>query len=248
MWGGVSFDVYPDSTAASAVLYFNGLPDYDEMRFMADYLRYGDGFLDVGANIGTYTLYAASLTGGRVDAFEPGEKARQRLAAQVERNGFRDVEVWPYALSDQEGTVRFSVDSDTTNHVVGKTEAPVNVVEVQTRELDKCCGSRSYAMGKIDIEGAEPLALAGAENMLAARNPPVWLLEVNGCLHRYGHTEEGLRDWLAERGYRMAVYDADKGRLRYPQRPWEERPNVLAVAEDCVDHVTTRIATTHGDE
>lgn len=224
------------------MLYFNGLPDYDEMQFMAHYLRAGDDFLDIGANIGTYTLYAASLvSGGRIDAFEPGEKARARLINQIKANDLVNIHVWSYALSNQEGMSQFAVTSDTTNHLVMENEAPMKMSDVYTKRLDDCCSSQVYSMGKIDIEGAEPLALAGAESMLKAQNPPVWLLEVNGCLHHYGYTEEGLSNWLRERGYRMALYDAGTGNLRFPERPWEERPNVLALAEEHLGFVESRL-------
>jgi hypothetical protein len=64
---------YPNSTSASSLIYCSGMPDFHEMRFMKDYLRKGDGFIDVGANIGAYTLLAASLVGssGRVDSIHP---------------------------------------------------------------------------------------------------------------------------------------------------------------------------------
>ena len=86
-------------------------------------------------------------------------------------------------------------------------------------------------MGKMDIEGAEPLAFDGAARLLAARNPPVWLLEINGALRAFGWTEAAFRDRLEGAGYRLALYDADDFRLRPADDPWRERDNCLAIAD-----------------
>ena len=99
-------------------------------------------------------------------------------------------------------------------------------------------------MGKMDIEGAEPLALQGAERMLKEGNPPVWLLEMNRALRHYGYTEEGLQDWLGERGYDLALYDADKGVLEVPAKPWTVSANVLAVSRVHRKIVLERIQST----
>lgn len=243
VWDGLEFEVFPDSGAGSAVLFFNGLPNYHEMRFMARYLRPGDGFLDVGANVGTYTLYAARLVGerGRVDAFEPGAKARKRLASQIIHNSIRSTHIWPLVVADHTGPVRFSRHQDTLNHIVQGGELGVRAARLTSTSLDDWHDGQSYAMGKMDIEGAEPLALKGAVGMLDGNNPPVWLLEMNELLHRYGHTHESLRDWLASRGFRLAIFDEDKVELRYCPRPWEESQNVLAIAVDAIKFVETRL-------
>jgi hypothetical protein len=85
-------------------------------------------------------------------------------------------------------------------------------------------------MGKMDIEGTEPLALEGALGMLETYNPPVWLLEMNGSLRHYGFTEDGLRSWLLARGYELALYHSEERRLEFSRAPWMTRANVLAIA------------------
>ena len=96
-------------------------------------------------------------------------------------------------------------------------------------------------MGKMDIEGAEPLALQGAQRMLGESNPPVWLLEMNGLLRDLGFTEEGLAGWLWERGYDLAVYDADARDLKFFDKPWAGRSNVLAISRPGRDFVLERL-------
>ena len=75
---------YPDSPSASAMIYCHDSPDFHEMNFIRRYLRAGDTFLDIGANIGVYSLLAASRVGpsGRVVAFEPAKQASKKNRAE----------------------------------------------------------------------------------------------------------------------------------------------------------------------
>jgi FkbM family methyltransferase len=234
---------YPDSTSASLALYCSGRPDYHEMGFLEHYLRPGDGFIDVGANVGLYTLLAAARVGaeGTVEAFEPGDPARARLLENLARNGIADrVRVHDAAAGAEAGTVRFLPGRDTTGRILTPDESHA-AVEVDCVRLDDALPGRSFALGKMDIEGAEPLALAGAERRLAAGDPPVWILELNGCLRDFGSTEQGFADWLAERGYDLALYDADRRTLTFSEQPWRERGNVLAVARNAHDWLAARV-------
>ena len=78
---GRKLKCYPDSTSTSAALYFNGLADYWEMKFIEAYLRSGDNFLYIGANTGVYSILAAACVGetGSIDAFEPMERTALRI-------------------------------------------------------------------------------------------------------------------------------------------------------------------------
>jgi FkbM family methyltransferase len=242
---GLKLRCYPDSTSAALMLYCGGLPDYHEMRFMRHYLRPGDGFVDVGANVGIYTIYAASCVGyhGRIDSIEPGPMALRRLNENVRLNKLPHVHVHPVAASAEEGHARYASGQDTVNRLdAGSGRGWIaDEIEVRCVRLDNLLAGERYAMGKMDIEGAEPLALAGAEWMLEARNPPVWLLEMNGSLRHYGFTEEGLRNWLSARGYDLALYDSARRCLEFVPEPWTSRPNVLAVARAHREMVLGRI-------
>jgi FkbM family methyltransferase len=202
--------------------------------------------LDVGANIGLYTLLAASRVGpsGRVDAFEPGPLALQRLAENVALNALAQVHVHAEAVGEQAGQVRFTLDADDTNRMLAPDAAAESrVVEVPCVRLDEAVGARRYALGKMDVEGAEPLALQGAGRMLREGNPPVWLLELNGLLHAFGWTEERLAGWLDEHGYGLALYDAQARQLRWEPQAWRTRPNVLAVSRQALAQVEERLRT-----
>jgi FkbM family methyltransferase len=181
---------------------------------------------------------------GRIESLEPGPKALARLYENIQLNGLTDVRVHPVAAGAEDGDAYFGTGSDTQARLDGAPESELQFdkFEVRCARLDNLLAGKQYAMGKMDIEGAEPLALAGAEKMLEAGNPPVWLLEMNGSLRYYGFTEEGLRDWLAVRGYDLALYDSDNRRLECLATPWVARPNVLAIARVRREMVLSRIA------
>lgn len=234
VFGGLTLRCYPDSPSAGLIIYCNEFPDYHEMHFMRRYLRPGDGVLDVGANIGVYSLLAASQVGpaGRVLAFEPGPEAHRRLTENLRINRLDNVKVHTCALGDRVGVVDFLNQCDTTNRMQTAADAGKSVVSVSVARLDDIV-EIDCAMGKMDIEGAEPIALRGAERMLKEANPPVWLLEINGSLHAFGFTESNFANWLSQQGYDLGLYDADRNELSFTHpQPWELSPNVFAVARD----------------
>jgi len=233
---------YPDSPSASLVIYCNESPDFHEMQFMRRYLRHGDAVLDVGANIGVYTLLAASRIGlsGQVIAFEPGPKAHPRLVENIMLNQLHNITIHACAVGDQNGYVDFLANCDTTNRMQTKVDLGKHTIKVHIARLDDVI-KLDCAFGKMDIEGAEPIALRGAEQLLEKTNPPVWLLELNGSLRAFNFSEELFSAWLSERGYDLCLYDADRSEINFtiPQ-PWLVSPNVFAVAREKKQWVSQR--------
>lgn len=159
------------------------------MRFMIDYLRPGDRFIDVGANVGLYTLLAGSIVGsaGHIDAFEPGALAADRLRESVEVNAMTNVSLHPVAVSDVAGKANFILtDDDCCAHISPAALDGVCSRPVPTVRLDTHLLNQFYAMAKMDIEGFEPFAVRGASSLMKQRQLPVILLEVAGYSKRFG--------------------------------------------------------------
>lgn len=221
---------YPDSTAASHLVYTHGCYDYHETRFIEHYLRPGDSFIDAGANIGTYTLLAARLVGptGSVDSFEPDQRAYKRLADNITQNVLANVRVHRFAVSDISGMIVFIPGNDQTGRVA-RSRASTGV-ELPACRLDDLVGQRRYAMAKMDIEGSELAALKGATRMLAEANPPVWQLEcVPRLLHPMGVAPADIAALLQTYDYELAFYDADERRIVWDNEAWRRRKNILAI-------------------
>jgi FkbM family methyltransferase len=237
---------YPDSTATSGALYFSGYPDFWEMKFVQAYLRPGDGFLDIGANTGVYSILAASCVGpqGTIDAFEPVEATAARLEEQAALNGLERMRVHRLAVSDRKAELDFGFSgSDATMHLRRPLEANEAMQRVKSVNLDAFEPYGRYALGKMDIEGAEPMALRGAIGRMQEANPPVWLLELAGYSTCYGISSDEIVGQLAKNGFECAVYDPDRRALRLTQVPWELGvQNVLAISRCHRAQVEQRLA------
>lgn len=244
---GLRFRCQPDSGDASRMIYFNRLPDPAEMLFLQRYLRPGDGAIDAGANVGVYTLLMASLAGtkGRVLAFEPADKAFAYLTVNVELNDLKQVTLRKAAIADFCGAADFNQGEDEANALSSLRESPLGRHPVDVVTLDSEIGDGSYAVCKIDVEGAEFAALKGAERSLRRVNPPVLLLELtNRTLVRSGSSVEEVRSWLKERGYDLWTYVPEANRLE----PWVERPrkpghvgDAIAIASVRFEEVQSRL-------
>jgi FkbM family methyltransferase len=246
MLGGYRLRVHPGCAAASLALYTQGIPDYPEMKLMQRYLRPGDTFLDVGANVGSYTLVAAAMVGreGHVHAFEPSGEALPFLKENIELNGLGDlVSVHEVAASEDSGEVSFATGRDTQNRIQPAGSGSSARITVPTERVDRLVSSERLALGKIDVEGAEAMVLRGCTELLEHGCPPIWILELNKSLTDYGDGEAGLEAWLAERGYRLAMYDEVNERIRFERNLWLGAQNVLAVATDRREEINERLAT-----
>ncbi|MEZ0308599.1 MAG: FkbM family methyltransferase [Ramlibacter sp.] len=237
---------YPDSTSTSAALYFSGYPDYWEMKFLQAYLKPGDNFLDIGANSGVYSILAAACIGaaGHVDAFEPADRTATRIEEQAALNDLPNLHVHRLAVCDQDCELEFGFsDADATMHLRRPAEHEEGKLRVKGTRLDTFEPYRQYAAGKIDIEGAEPLAFAGAAGRLRDANPPVWLLELAGYSTLYGVSSDEVLQRLADAGYDCAIFNPESNRLEFTTTPWLLGvQNVLAISRQHVLQVCQRLA------
>jgi FkbM family methyltransferase len=236
---------YPDSTSTSGALYFAGYPDYWEMKFLEAYLKPGDNFLDIGANTGVYSILASAYIGaeGHIDAFEPMEHTAARIEEQAALNGLTNLQVHRLAVCDHDGELDFGYSSsDAMMHLRRAGEQQHEKLQVRSTRLDSFEPYRAYAVGKMDIEGAEPMALAGAKERLRRANPPVWLLELAGYSTCYGVTSDEVVRQLADAGFECAVFNPQSRKLEYTKTPWTLGvQNVLTVASAQRDFVEQRL-------
>ncbi|MGH3388126.1 MAG: FkbM family methyltransferase [Actinomadura sp.] len=245
VYGDMKFRAYSDSSQPGRFIYFGGIPDYAEMMFMRRYLRAGDGFIDGGANEGMFTLLAGKLVGatGAVCAFEAVPAYANRLRENVRANGLSWVTVHPDALGAEPGTTPFVVRGAGSRIQTADDHGPsARLVDVRVVRLDDALPERSWAMGKLDVEGAEHRVLAGAEALLARAEPAVWMLElVEHFLVRFGSSVTTVREWLGDHRYDLAYYDPGAGRLKPAPDPLSMPPNVFAVARERWAEVAARL-------
>lgn len=218
--------LYPHSVAAAFVLYYR-IPDYEEMSFISAYLRSNDLFVDVGANVGMYSLWASETDGVDVVAFEPSTITHVRTTENVELNGLGDrVQVVRKAVGAQRGVARLTTGLDAINQVIDDDVSASELVELTT--LDHELGHRVPAVVKIDVEGRELEVIRGGRELIT-RHRPALVVEVND--------PAGLQELLRELAYQCWSYDPVTRELL--QMTPVLHSNVIALAD--VDEARARL-------
>src|SRR5207244_1161396 len=86
-----------------------GLHEFEQMDFLLHFLRSEDTFIDVGANVGSYTVLASAVVGAKTIAFEPMESEYKGLMANIELNGIAHlVDARNIAVGARQGSVTFT--------------------------------------------------------------------------------------------------------------------------------------------
>jgi FkbM family methyltransferase len=239
----VKIRCYPDSYSAATALYC-GLYDYNEMNFLLRYLRGNDSFLDIGANVGIYTLLAASkIQSGSVYSFEVLPKNYNRLIQNLKLNQFQQVKSYAIAVSDFTGNTALNIaEGDSMPFITNNVTD--NTITVTTDTLDNLLQYESVAnltLAKMDIEGAEILALKGAVSLLKKQRPYVWIMEINDTVNNFGWQKQDVVNFLEDYGYSLYQYDADTNQIQAITVEQKQGNNVLAIADSALDFVRDRL-------
>ncbi len=184
-----------------------GLQDFSETGFLLHLLRPEDLFVDVGANIGTYTILGGAAIGARTIALEPTPATFKLLEMNVAANGLTGkIKTFNYAAGKQAGELQFVCSENTTNHIASGHERQNSTVNVIVKPLDEIIAGDQATALKIDVEGYEIPVLEGAAETLAAPNLLAILVEVDGHGDRYGFDENRLHQLLVNAGFAACSY------------------------------------------
>ena len=193
-------------------------------RTLLGLLRDDTHFLDVGANIGYFSLLAATkCPHGRVFSIEPDPQNYRLLSASVMLNGLRErLTAVQTAASDEDGVATLSDLGNAANRgarFTAKTRAALEArvhgpaptfTEVRMARLDRLLSGERIDVMKVDVEGHEPPALRGAEGLLRACRPAI-LLEFSpgNIINIAGEPPESMLQFLKELGYGWQVIGDD---------------------------------------
>lgn len=241
---GTRFLVRRGETGLTGNIY-TGLHEFADMAFVLHFLRAEDLFIDVGANVGSYTLLACAARGASGVAFEPLPQTHARLVDNIRLNQMEGrVQALNCGVSAEPGTLLFSSGEDTMNHALAPGEASEGAVSVQVVTLDDATRGLSPVLMKIDVEGFEWPALQGAQALLAQASLRAVIMELNGSGQRYGFDESMLLGTMLDLGFRTHAYDPVGRRLLDLGGKNLESGNTLFVRD--VDFVARRLAQADG--
>jgi FkbM family methyltransferase len=199
-------------TGATGNIYV-GLHEYDDMAFVLHVLRPGDLFVDIGANIGTYTILASKVVGAKTISVEPLPATFAHLENNIHYNRVGHlVEARNVGLASERGNLRFSADMDTMNHIVDDAYAGPSV-RVDVLSLDELLGGREPMAMKVDVEGFERQVLSGGPRTLASPALQAIIIEVNEHEQRYDRSGKTALDILRDAGFCSYRYDARERRI-----------------------------------
>ncbi|MDB5136111.1 MAG: FkbM family methyltransferase [Mucilaginibacter sp.] len=194
---------------------YAGLHEFNDMAFLLHFLNSEDVFFDVGANVGSYTLLASGVCKSNSIAIEPVKSTFDLLNQNIKLNNLQDrVSTINAAAGAVEGTITFTSDQDTTNHVTAENEAnDPGTINVPVIAIDSWLTGNSPSLIKIDVEGYETEVLKGMGNTLNLFTLKAIIIELNGSGGRYGYNEEEIHQLLLAKKFKPYTYDPFKRTL-----------------------------------
>jgi FkbM family methyltransferase len=200
----------------SLCLFVGGTYEPNEFMFLSRMLRPGMVFIDVGANDGLYTLFAARRVGptGRVVALEPSRREFDRLQQNLALNGLTNVVTLPVAAGDRDGKAQLRIAGfghEGQNTLGGFAYAieGAGFETVDVARLDRVVSDQGLGridVLKIDAEGAEVSVLRGAVATLGQHRPLIMFELVEAALRQQGVGRHDILKLLSESGYRFWVF------------------------------------------
>tara|TARA_Y100001970_G_C14253719_1_gene873606 strand:+ start:2781 stop:3638 length:858 start_codon:yes stop_codon:yes gene_type:complete len=218
-------------TSASNAWYC-GLYEYEEMSFLFDYLDRNDLVVDIGANIGAYTILAASK-GSKVIAVEPIPSSFEILKKNISLNGFSDtVDVFNIAISDKDENLNFSNNLDALNHVLVNGEKYSDIINIPAVKLNQILKGRIPKFIKIDVEGFESKVINGAENIFSHSDLKCLIIELIGGGENYGFDENALHQKILNYGFSTYTYIPSTKKLVSLEKKKNNNKNTIYIKKD----------------
>lgn len=209
-----------------------------ETALIADLLQPGDVFVDVGANIGYFTLLASRLVGatGKVIAIEANPRTYNLLEANVALNRCANVDLRHVAAGEAPGfATMFEREPGNAGGDQVDFAAAADIASIKVERLDTIVGERAVRLIKLDIEGAEAKALRGATGLLEQSEAPDLVFEFTPAfLAGMGDDPRQLIDLLERLGYRLEVI-GNTGRSPVDERTYSAAHTYLY----CTKRVST---------
>ncbi len=211
-------------------IYYNGVYQPHVFARFQEYLQPGTLFIDVGAHIGQYAIWAAAVARQHappaplpaVLAFEPDPRIVWRLRNNVRFNDLEPyVQVLEQAVSDQAGSSSFFLDTEirsgmsglrmhnhSEEHWQGDTQITVACITLD-QAVAQHAPQQPVGMIKLDVEGAELLALRGAQHTLHTHQPVLLLEACRKFMHTFDYDYGDLQAFLRGHGYQIWLIGDD---------------------------------------
>lgn len=236
--GDLKFNCRLDEHMGSQIYWCGGY-SRGELRVLDQLLEDGMTFVDIGANQGEFSVFAAKrLPNGQVISLEPMSHVYEMLKANIRANGFENVSPFKIALTSGSGpmpiyTAEERFEDGTVNEGLGtlhsSRQRSARVETVECKTLDEFVADirlQRLDVLKIDIEGGEYDALVGAQRVLK-RFSPAMIVEVNATQTRAAGHELGELVSLLTQTHELWLIDRNGGLKPFSERGERGSGNVL---------------------
>jgi len=202
-------------------LSLRGYYEQYETEIVKGEIKKGDVVLDLGANIGYYTLIFAKLVGesGKVFAFEPEPANFSLLKKNMEINGYNNIILIQKAVSDRDKIIKLYLHKYNKGaHTIYKSYDNQEFVEIKTVKPDDYFENYNGKIDfiKMDIEGSEGLALQGMSKILEKNKNIKIFTEFNPSLLKNCGTEpENYLNLLIQQGFKLYHINEEENKLNF---------------------------------
>lgn len=214
---GIKINLYKDSVLSRLI--YNGF-EKEETDYLTKILKQGDVFVDIGSNIGLFSLIASKIVGdeGTVLSFEPTPLTFSRLNENVKLNNLKNINTKNIGLSDKEGDLNFYVSNNghdawnsfapsQDNKLERSIQVSVSTLDVELKDIDKS----KIKLVKIDVEGWEKFVLYGGEEFFIKYRPIVMVEFTEENTFNAGYPVYDIYDVMQDFGYEW--YRISEGEL-----------------------------------
>ena len=198
-------------TGATGNIYC-GLHEFEDMSFLLHFLTEEDTFVDVGANIGSYTILASGVKKATTVSIEPVPITFEYLKKNVATNGLvNKTKLWNVAAGAKKDIIKFTSEFDTVNHALSNDEKNKQYIKVDVFPLsDILKAENNIRLIKIDVEGFETDVLKGMDLLLKTNDLKAIIIELNGSGNRYGYDEKKIDEKLKKNNFFPYSYNPFK--------------------------------------
>lgn len=207
------------------------LMDYEDSMFLINHLERDDVFVDVGANLGHYTLLASGICDAKTIAIEPIENTVKKLQNNIDLNKLKDkVTILNYGVGDKNETLNFTTNKTVMNSV--SLEESEHTIKIEVKTLNEILKNTNVKFIKIDVEGYEYKVLKGALEILNKPSLKYLLVEFNKSGEKFNLHDDDVFDLIVKHNFVPIRYDPTSKEIKIIKSYNADKFNTLFIRKE----------------
>lgn len=207
------------------------LADYEDSMFLMKHLDANELFVDIGANVGHFSLLASGIAKAKTIAIEPIPNTYEKLVKNIQLNHLEAfVTCLNIGLGEKVGELKFTKGFDVMNRVALENEN-VPTMTIPVKKLDDILKDEQPTFLKIDVEGFEYFVLKGATETLNKSSLKYILLEFNDSGSKFGISDQKVFDFVTSFGFKPLVYDVENDNITIEKSFRKDKFNTIFIRE-----------------